>query len=80
MTQEQSRDNQTNGNALVSLLIGILAVVGIFLIGEGTIIYVFGLFLGIIALKEIKTKKQQGTKIAWLGIILNSIGVLRLLL
>lgn len=79
MSQEQNRDNQMNGKAVFSLVIGILAVVGIFLVGEGTMIYVLGLFLGMVALVEIKTNKQDGLKIAWWGIILNCIGVLRLL-
>lgn len=78
--QQHSEENiHTNGKAVGSLVIGVLAVIGFFLIGEGTMIYVLGLFLGIIALQEIKIHKQNGIKMAWWGIVLNCIGVLRLL-
>ena len=77
--QHPEENEHMNGKAVGSLVIGVLAVIGLFLIGEGTMIYVLGLFLGLIALQEIKTYKQKGIKMAWWGIALNCIGILRLL-
>lgn len=67
---------EINGKAVGSLLIGIISLLGLFLVGSGGILSVAGLFLGVFSLKD----KQWGRNVGLTGIALNLIGVFSLFL
>lgn len=65
--------NFTNGKAIGSLIIGILSILGFFLMKDGTILSVAGLLLGIMGLREAKKLKQNGQGHAKAGMICNGL-------
>ncbi|MGD6856008.1 hypothetical protein ACQCVO_13105 [Bacillus infantis] len=69
-----------SGKAAGSLLIGLLAIAGIMLAGEGSVLNIAGLILGAAGARETKRGKQAGFLAALAGIILNGIGVISLIL
>ena len=77
-TQTIPDKKDPNGKAIGSVLIGIVSILGIFLIGYGGILSVAGLLLGIFALSETKKLRQKGRKLAGFGIIFNCIGIISL--
>lgn len=79
-TQIIQEKKDINGKAIGSVLIGIVSILGIFLVGYGAIISVAGLLLGIFALREIKRLTQKGRKLAVFGMISNCIGIVSLFL
>ena len=70
----QNSGETTNGKALGTLILGIISILGLIFIKEGTHLSIAGLLLGIISLKEIKQFKQMGRKLALVGIAFNLIG------
>ena len=70
----QSSGETTNGKALGTLILGIISILGLIFIKEGTLLSIAGLLLGIISLKEIKQFKQMGRKLVLVGIVFNLIG------
>ena len=71
----QNSGETTNGKALGTLMfLGIISILGLIFIKEGTLLSIAGLLLGIISLKEIKQFKQIGRKLALVGIVFNLIG------
>jgi hypothetical protein len=70
----QNSGEITNGKALGTLILGIISILGLIFIKEGTLLSIAGLLLGIISLKEIKQYKQIGRKLALVGIVFNLIG------
>lgn len=77
-TQKNPDKKDTNGKAVGSLLIGIGSIIGIFLVGNGAILSVAGLLLGIIGLRETNKLRQKGIKLAMVGIISNCLGIVSL--
>ncbi|MGM0845670.1 MAG: DUF4190 domain-containing protein [Bacillota bacterium] len=71
----QSLEKNTNGKALGSLLMGIIAIAGLFFFKEGTILSIVGIVLGIISNKEIKQYEQKGSKLALVGMVFSLIGL-----
>lgn len=69
-----------NGKAVGSVLIGIVSILGIILVGDGSALGAAGLLLGLFALREIKSLGQQGRGLAVFGVILNFISIVRLFL
>ena len=72
----QGQNISTNGFAVGSLIIGCLSIIGLILSQDGRLLSIMGILLGIIGLKEVKQFKQKGTKLALVGIIFNSIGLI----
>ncbi len=70
----QDPKKTTNGKAIGSLIIGIIAILGLIFFQEGTLLSIAGLILGIMSLKETKPFKEIGSKLVMGGILLNFIG------
>lgn len=77
-TQNNTDKKDTNGYAIGSLLIGMVSIIGIFLVAKGSILSVVGLLLGITGLRETKKLRQKGIQLAVVGIIFNCLGIVSL--
>ncbi|WP_223068659.1 DUF4190 domain-containing protein [Paenibacillus caui] len=77
-TQIIPENKGTNGKAVGSLLIGILSIFGIVIIGNGAVLSLAGLLLGILGLRETKKLRQKGRKLAVAGIIFNCLAIVSL--
>ena len=72
----QRQNISTNGFAIWSLIIGCVSITGLIFSQDGRILSIMGILQGIIGLKEAKQFKQKGIKLALVGIIFNSIGLI----
>ncbi len=77
-TQRNPDKQDMNKEAIGSLLIGIVSMIGIFLVGNGTVLSAAGLLLGVLSLREAKKLRQKGAKLAAAGLILNCLGIVSL--
>lgn len=77
-TQKNPNKKDINKEAIGSLLLGIVSMIGIFLVGNGTALSLAGLLLGVLSLREARKLRQKGAKLAVAGIILNCLGIVSL--
>ncbi|MCH1627785.1 hypothetical protein [Fredinandcohnia quinoae] len=77
-TQVVAERKVTNGKAIASVMIGVLSILGIFLVGEVALISIAGLFLSMVSLRETKKYQQNGSMWAGVGLIFNGIAIISL--
>lgn len=75
-TLKNPDEKKTNIKAKSSLLLGIISIIGIFLVGYSPAgVGLAGLLLGTLSLREIKKLREKGIKLAVVGIIFSCLGI-----
>ncbi len=66
-----------NGKAIAALVLGISSLAALLMLpGLGIVIGILGIIFGILALKELKTRRQAGQGMAIAGLICGGLGTL----
>lgn len=61
-----------------SLLLGLVSIIGILFVGQGSFLSIAGILLGFIGVREINSFNQNGKGLAIIGMILNFVDIFSL--